>query len=155
MLVLCARQRGLIVSLTRLVHFGKLPAELRRRHDLNCAVDAAFIRNTRVGLPVRDVFQRGVAAYSAAGFPEEWHLHHQGGPCGYEPRDYVGTPTIPGVVLENQAFAWNPSNTGTKSEDTLLATCRGPRLITAAREWPMVEVAGKEGAIPRPDILVI
>jgi Xaa-Pro aminopeptidase len=154
MLVLCARQGGLIASVTRLVHFGKLPAELRRKHDAVCAVDAAFIGNTRVGTPVREVFRRGVAAYAENGFADEWKLHHQGGPCGYRPRDYVGTPTAPGVVLENQAYAWNPSITGTKSEDTFLVTARGPQILTPAQNWPMIEVLGGGEPMKRPDVLV-
>ncbi|HSH95821.1 MAG TPA: M24 family metallopeptidase, partial [Roseimicrobium sp.] len=107
MLVLCTRQHGLIVAMTRMVHFGKLPKEIRRRHDAVCAVDTAFHLSTRVGTPVREVFRRGVAAYAEQGFPQEWHLHHQGGPCGYAGRDYLGSPTAPGVVLENQPYAWN------------------------------------------------
>jgi Xaa-Pro aminopeptidase len=154
MLVLCARQGGLIASVTRLVHFGKLPAELRKKHDAVCAVDAAFIASTRVGTPVREVFRRGVAAYVEQGFADEWKLHHQGGPCGYRPRDYVGTPTAPGVVLENQAFAWNPSITGTKGEDTILATSKGPQILTAAQNWPMLEAEHHGETFLRPDILI-
>jgi hypothetical protein len=56
--------------------------------------------------------------------------------------------------LENQPFAWNPSITGTKSEDTILATSQGPQVITAAQDWPMVSVEGEDGAWQRPDILV-
>ena len=154
MLVLCARQHGLIVALTRIVHFGPLPAELRRRHDAVCAVDAAFHQATRVGEPVRAVFERGVAAYAAQGFPEEWTLHHQGGPCGYQGRDYLGSPTAVGTVQENQPFAWNPSITGTKAEDTILATRRGPQVITAAQDWPLVGVDCAGKTVLRPDILV-
>ncbi|HEX4644558.1 MAG TPA: M24 family metallopeptidase [Verrucomicrobiae bacterium] len=154
MLVLCARQHGLVVSLTRLVHFGKTPAELRRRHAAACAVDAAFISNTRVGLPIREIFQRGTAAYAEQGFPNEWQLHHQGGPCGYETRDVVATPATPGTVVENQGFAWNPSITGTKSEDTILATAKGPKIITESTEWPRIRVECGKQVISRPDILV-
>jgi antitoxin VapB len=154
MLVLCARQHGLVVSITRLVHFGKAPADLRRRHAATCAVDAAFISNTRVGAPVREIFQRGMAAYAEQGFPGEWQLHHQGGPCGYETRDFVATPGASGVVVENQGFAWNPSITGTKSEDTILATAKGPKIITESKDWPMLSVEQGEQTILRPDILV-
>ncbi|MEW6303634.1 MAG: M24 family metallopeptidase [Verrucomicrobiota bacterium] len=154
MLVLCARQHGLIVALTRLVHFGKLPGDLRRKHDAICAVDTAFHLNTRVGTPVREVFRRGVAAYAEQGFADEWQLHHQGGPCGYQGRDYLGSHTAPGVVVENQPYAWNPSITGTKSEDTILATSKGPIVITAARNWPMVDVAWDGIKAQRPDVLV-
>ena len=154
MLVLCARQHGLIVSLTRVVHFGKLPADLRRRHDAVCAVDAAFISNTRVGTPIREVFHDSIVTYTEQGFADEWQRHHQGGPCGYEPRDYLGSPTAPGVVLENQAFAWNPSIAGTKSEDTILATIKGPQIITQSKDWPMLRVESQGETMFRPDILV-
>jgi len=154
MLVLCARRHGLVVSLTRLVHFGKMPAELRRRHAAVCAVDAAFIGNTRVGVPVKEIFARGVEAYAKNGFADEWYLHHQGGPAGYQPREYVGTPDVAGAVLENQMFAWNPSITGTKSEDTILATPKGPQIVTPARDWPMLECEFGGETFLRPDILV-
>ena len=154
MLVLCARQHGLIVSVTRLVYFGKLPPDLRRRHHAACAIDAEFIRSTRIGTPVREIFRRAVAAYAGQGFPDEWQLHHQGGPCGYQTREYVATPTVAGVVLENQAFAWNPSITGTKSEDTILATSRGPQILTASRDWPMLKFTCDGETILRPDLLV-
>jgi len=154
MIVVCARQNGLIVALTRMVHFGKLPASLRKRHRAVCAVDAAFCMNTRVGTPVRQVFRRGVAAYAVQGFTDEWQLHHQGGPCGYQGRDYLGTFNAPGVVLENQPYAWNPSITGTKSEDTILATTEGPEFITAAKNWPMISLDWEGVTVERPDILV-
>lgn len=154
MLVLCARQHGLIVALTRLVHFGRPPAEVRRRHRAVCAVDAAFHQNTRVGTPVCEVFKAGVAAYAEQGFADEWTLHHQGGPCGYQGRDYLGGFDAPGVVLENQPYAWNPSITGAKSEDTILATAKGPVIITESKNWPMVEVEREGCTLRRPDILV-
>lgn len=154
MLVLCARQYGLIVAMTRLVHFGKLSPELKRRHAAVCAVDVTFHQNTRIGTPVREIFRRAEAAYAEQGFTDEWHLHHQGGPCGYQGRDYLGTPTASGVVLPNQPFAWNPSITGTKSEDTIMATEKGPVVITDSKDWPMIEVPWNGKKIKRPDILV-
>lgn len=155
MLVLCARRHGLIVSLTRLCHFGKPPADLLKRHRAVCEVDATFISNTRVGAAARDIFKLGVAEYAAQGYPNEWTFHHQGGACGYETRDYLGNLGATGVVQENQPFAWNPSIAGTKSEDTLLATSKGPEIITAALNWPMIEVVRNREPIPRPDILVV
>lgn len=154
MLVLCARQAGLIVAMTRIVHFGKLPDDLRRRHEAVCHVDTAFQLNTQPGRKVAEVFREGVEAYDAHGFKDEWKLHHQGGPCGYQGRDYLGSFDAPGEVLENQPFAWNPSITGTKSEDTILATKNGPEVITQARDWPQVTVQFGNRAWQRPDILV-
>lgn len=154
MLVLCARQHGLIVAMTRIVHFGKVPKEVQRRHVAVCAVDVALQQNTRVGTPVREVFKAGVAEYTNQGFTGEWTLHHQGGPCGYQGRDYLGTFEAPGVVLENQPYAWNPSITGSKSEDTILATAKGPVNITESKDWPAVAVKWKGKTVKRPDILV-
>jgi Xaa-Pro aminopeptidase len=152
--ILCARQHGLIVALTRMVHFGPISKELRRRHDAVCAVDTELHLASQVGTPVKDIFRQAVAAYDAVGFADEWQLHHQGGPCGYQGRDYLGTLTADGVVLENQPFAWNPSITGTKSEDTILATHQGTQVITPATNWPMVKVEDEDGLWLRPDILV-
>lgn len=62
-----------------------------------------------------------MTAYAEAGFPDEWHLHHQGGPAGYEPREYVATPRSTDVVLVGQVYAWNPSITGTKVDGQEIA----------------------------------
>lgn len=154
MLVACGRRRGLIVALTRLARFGAVPPELRRRHDAVCAVDATFIAHTVPGTAVAAVFAAGVAAYERYGFAGEWQHHHQGGATGYAGRDYRATFDSPDVVQPWQAFAWNPSIAGTKSEDTMLATPDGPEVISGSPDWPLLtlEVAGRR--IARPDILV-
>jgi antitoxin VapB len=84
----------------------------------------------------------GQQVYRETGYADEWKQHHQGGPMGYEGRDYKATPTETRRVVENQAVGWNPSITGTKSEDTILSS---GEVITAMKNWP---VCGS-----RPDIL--
>ncbi len=149
MLIVCARRWGLIASATRLVHLGKISEELRRKADACAVVDAAFIRATRRGSTLGDVIQAGLRAYAAQGFADEWKLHHQGGLAGYQPREVVATPKSSERIEGVQAFAWNPSITGTKSEDTVLLTDNGIEIITQVAEWPQIEVEG----IKRPDIL--
>src|SRR4030043_752566 len=117
-----ARKWGLVVSLTRFVYFGKLPKELRAKYEANVFIDCTFMAHTRPGVPAREVFQKGIDAYQEKGYPDEWKLHHQGGPIGYTGRDYRGNFKSPDLVQENQAFTWNRSITGTNSEDTLPAT---------------------------------
>ncbi len=154
MLVVCGRRGGLIVSATRIVSFGPLSPELRAKHDAVVRVDIAFNAATRVGARIGDIFNAGLAAYSAEGYPEEWKLHHQGGPTGYAPRDYRATPDIDDKVQPHQAFAWNPSITGTKSEDTIIATPDGPEVISASPGFPTLEAEVGGIKMKRPDILV-
>ena len=154
MVVTCGRKWGLYVSATRLVHFGPLPDQLARKHQACCDVDAAFILATEPGAAASDIFSGAVDAYACAGFADEWTFHHQGGATGYGTRDYKGTLYDEHIVLENQAFAWNPSITGTKSEDTILATANGPEVLSAAQDWPMVAARWGDTEIQRPDILV-
>lgn len=154
MLVTCGRRDGLIANLTRLVSFVPLDEEIRRRHRACCTVDAALFLATRVGTPYDQLWSTMERAYAAGGFPEEWRLHHQGGPTGYEGRDWRLVPGTAGQVQAYQAFAWNPSITGTKSEDTMLATPAGPEWLTEARDWPTIEVEWEGQRLRRPDILV-
>ncbi len=155
MLVVCVKKYGLIANATRLVHFGKLPRELRGKHDAVCRVDTAFNMSTRVGYPVSMIFRAGMHAYAQEGFVNEWKLHHQGGATGYAGREWFGSPGCKEVVLENQAFAWNPSITGTKCEDTVLVRKDGLEILTpSSNRWPMVHVHHADGCIERPDILV-
>jgi Xaa-Pro aminopeptidase len=147
MLVACARRGGLIASLTRFVSFGALDAGLADAYERLLGVDAAFNLATQPGARVGDVFARGVAAYEQQGFGAgEWKLHHQGGPTGYEPRDYLADAGSDAVVEERQAFAWNPSVPSLKSEDTILA---GGEILTVDPAWPAVSVDG----LARPLVL--
>jgi Xaa-Pro aminopeptidase len=140
MLVVGGKRGGLNLSATRLVHFGALPAELRERHDACARVDAAFLDATRPGTSLSAVFATGQAAYAAEGYPDEWQLHHQGGPTGYGARDLKGTPTVEGEVQLDQAYAWNPSITGTKSEDTVLVTGSGIEVLSPTPDLPLIDV---------------
>lgn len=152
MLVLGARKWGLCCSITRLVHFGKLPGELRRKMDACARVDATFIAHTRPGKKLSDVFARAIEAYATTGFADEWHWHHQGGVAGYEPREYLGNPTSNDVVALGQAFAWNPSITGAKSEDTILVGEFGNEVITKIDDWQTIAVNIDGQVIERPGI---
>ena len=155
MLVLCGRRDGLICSLTRLVHFGRLPDELRRKAEATARVDAAFIANTRPGRTLGEIFQIAVETYATAGFPQEWHLHHQGGLAAYEPREVVAVPGSRDIVFSGQVYAWNPSITGTKSEDSILVGAQDNEVLTRIAGWPMLPVSISGQEIERPAILEI
>ena len=153
MIVLCGRRAGLIVSVTRIVHFGAPSDDLVKRHRACMEVDAAAIAATRPGATMGEVFAKIQKAYARSGYPNEWELHHQGGPCGYATRDFVAARGDGRKIVPNQAFAWNPSITGTKTEDTILATTGGARILSASANWPLVEIESLGRNIPRPAIL--
>ena len=153
MLVLCARHKGLIASLSRLVHFGNLSEELKRKHQAVAKIDAALISGSKPGVKIRDLFVSAQEVYKETGYADEWQLHHQGGPTGYATRDYVATPGNSKVIQPNQALAWNPSITGTKSEDTIIAREEKTEIITVTPDWPMIEVEIGGQTRGRPDIL--
>jgi antitoxin VapB len=151
MLILCGRKSGLICSITRLVHFGPLPHDLKHKVEACARVDAAFVRSTRPGCSLGDIFDIIVKAYSDAGYPDEWRKHHQGGACGYEPREYLAVPGSPERVAVGQVYAWNPSITGCKSEDTMLVGEDQNEVLTTIPGWPEIIVDG----IARPSIIVL
>jgi Xaa-Pro aminopeptidase len=150
MVVACARRHGLIVSLTRFV--GTPGPEGSDAFERLLKVDAAVNLATRPGRPVGDVFAELQAAYVEHGFDaDEWTLHHQGGPAGYAPRDFLGEPGRSELVAQNQLFAWNPSARGAKSEDTVLAAPEGTRILTVDSDWPTTrEVRGLRRLMPLP-----
>jgi hypothetical protein len=146
--VVCGRRHGLIASLTRMVSFDDVPSAARP-HAVS-RVDAAFIAATVPGRTVASAFQAGVDAYTEHGLgPLEWLNHHQGGPTGYEPRDYEANSSSEAVIEVNQAFAWNPSAPGMKSEDTILSRDTGAEILTVDPRWPVAVIEG----IPRPLVL--
>ena len=155
MVVLCGRQKGLVCSLTRLVHFGPLPSALKQKIEAVARVDASFINSTRPGRTVGSVFQEALHTYTETGYSDEWQLHHQGGPAGYEPREFLAGPDSPEIVQVGQAYAWNPSITGCKSEDTILVGQDSNEVISAIPDWPSIKVVIGKKEYLRPAVLEV
>lgn len=145
MMAICARRYGLVTSATRFVHFGAIPDEIKRKQAACAYVDVVYNANTTAGRLASDIFREAVNAYADVGFPGEWQKHNQGGAAGYLSRDWEGTPTCEEIVVADQGFAWNPSITGMKFEDTMIVHEDGCEFITSTGEWPAqpVEFAGR------------
>jgi antitoxin VapB len=153
MLVLCGRRYGLVTSVTRLVHFGPLPDELKKKQAAVAHIDAHVITGTRPGATLSDMFTKIQQAYAAAGYPDEYRLHHQGGSAGYEAREFLCKPGVDVKVAAGQAYAWNPSITGCKVEDTVLIHADGFEIMTEMPGWPTTDVVVDGKTIRRPAIL--
>jgi Xaa-Pro dipeptidase len=134
MLVACAERGGLYANLTRFRHFEEPSAELARRLAACEAILVGARAATRPGRTLGDVFDAIVALYAEHDFPDEWRLHHQGGLTGYASREIVVTPGAEHRIQPSQAFAWNPSITGAKAEETFVLGPDGPEILTIGGE---------------------
>jgi antitoxin VapB len=153
MLVTCARRGGLIASLTRIVCVGPTPEELRRKTQAVARVNARLLAATKPGAVGSELFGTVAAAYAEEGFAGEERLHHQGGACGYRTRDWVAHPASAETVQPGQAFAWNPSITGTKAEETCVSFNEGVEVITTTPDWPQIAVSVEGREYLSPDVL--
>jgi antitoxin VapB len=154
MLNLCSRKWGLAISITRFVHFGAIPAELGARFKSAAQVNAALLDASKVGATSAELFKVAQTAYAAQGFPGEERFHHQGGPTGYGEREWVATPNGKETVVNNQAFAWNPSIRGGKAEDTVLLRDGKIEWLTATPELPVINAEANGTVYPAAGVLV-
>ncbi|RLN70481.1 hypothetical protein BBJ28_00004914 [Nothophytophthora sp. Chile5] len=166
MLVVCGRRAGLILNVTRMIYItttpnATVPEDLLRRHEAATYVEAAVIARTRTaGIKGKDMFKTLQEAYAEKGYADEWKLHHQGGCTGYQSREWVANPSVERVTGTNQAYTWNPSITGTKSEDTILCynDAAGKaviELISVSPDWPMIKHTIGDFVFEKPAILHI
>jgi Xaa-Pro dipeptidase len=140
MLAVSAEQYGLHASLTLFVHFEK-PGEKFERRQTACEGILSRMREeaTKPGRSLAEAFADCRGFYAEAGFPDEWRLHHQGGIAGYTSREVIASPQTPQSIEEGQAFAWNPSITGAKAEETFVLTGEGPEVVASVSD---AEAAG-------------
>ncbi len=155
MINIVAEKWGMPIAVTRFVYFAdKLPAELENKLKQSAIVMAKYEEATQSGKPLAEIFEECKKWYADAGFEGEWMKHHQGGAIGYDDREYVIYPGIGGTVQNNQGFAWNPTITGAKVEDTFIATSTGGEVITKSKDWPMLIVNLNGKKYPQPGILL-
>ncbi|MDX9974402.1 MAG: M24 family metallopeptidase [FCB group bacterium] len=166
MVVGCYYREGLVASITRFKRVGALPEGVEEAFPRIAAVDALMQEATQPGRTLGDVFAACQQGYVAQGFPEnEWHNHHQGGATGYAGRTMKGTPgqafpvgdtgyarkvtAITGIdVAFGQAYAWNPSAKGVKSEDTFILLPDGSReIVTRTPSLPCVDLEKALGRV--------
>jgi Xaa-Pro dipeptidase len=135
MLVVSAERGGLYANVTRMVNFEEPDPELKRRQEA-CETILRRMREEaiRPGRTLADAFADCQRFYAETGFPDEWRLHHQGGLTGYASREVIAAPQTQQEIRVGQAFAWNPSITGAKAEETFVLTESGPEVITRLPE---------------------
>ncbi len=140
LIAICAKREGLIVNLSRIACAGEIPAELKRKTDAVASIFAQITAATKNGKSGANLYQTAADAYAEQGFADEIERHHQGGATGYKTRDWVAHPKSSDIVCTNQAFAWNPTITGTKAEETFIVTKNGAEILTVSPDFPAIPV---------------
>ncbi len=154
MINVCARKWGLIIAVTRFVHFGPLPPSLKQRLSAVARIGAQFQAHTTPGATAGEILELAKQWYAQNGFPGEWERHHQGGAIGYSEREWLAYPGSRESVHAGQAFAWNPTVEGAKVEDTILAHSDHIENLTLTGAWPQIPVMVDGKTYPQPGILV-
>jgi len=144
LLSVTARRGGLYTSCTRTVAFDP-PEWLRERTRAAMRVAATSLAATqavaRDGGTAGGVFSAIQRAYDEVGWDGEWTNHHQGGAAGFAGREWIATPESEAQVHIPQAYAWNPTVQGAKSEDTYLVTESDAELLSGTGDWPMTSAS--------------
>lgn len=144
---------GLNISMTRMAYFREAPKEIRSRMEKTQYIFACMQNMMRDGMEYREYWEMLKKLYQEAGYPEEWKMHHQGGPTGYGCRELIVKPTEEGVLRDGTAYAWNPTIQGTKCEETTYLKDGRVEIFTKTGGWPRRSVGTPYGELSVADIL--
>lgn len=136
MVVLGGEKYGLNISMTRMVYFGDIPDEIRKRMHAVQYVFASMQCIMEAGMSFAQYFDKVISLYEEAGYKNEWKEHHQGGPTGYGCREIVISPNSNGRIKNGYVFAWNPTIQGTKCEETTYLKDGKVEIFTDTGNWP-------------------
>lgn len=149
------RYKGLITKITRTAYFGDLPAELAEQHAKTVHIENVLVDATKPGVDDLEIFELSKKLYTEAGYPEMWKVHHQGGPQSYTNGFYLMNQDVHETVRLNQVYGYNPSITGTKTEDGFIVTEEGPIFATYPVTFPAIKETINGVEYVRPGILEV
>jgi Xaa-Pro aminopeptidase len=149
------RYKGLITTVTRMVHFGKEDSKLKKQYEDTCEIECKTIASINIGEDDIAAFYVNRDSYEALGYSNMWAKHGQGGSQGYNNRDYMITPSSHRVTVVNQCYCFNPVIDGTKTEDAFVITDNGPLFITRPITFPKLYKDINGVKVERPDIVFI
>lgn len=150
-----ARYKGLVTKITRFVHFGKIPSDLQEQYNKTVAIENAMAAVTKPGVDDIVPFNLAKKMYADFGYPDMWKVHHQGGPQSYTNGFYLITDDVHKIIQLHQCYGYNPSITGTKTEDGFIVTEEGPLFITYPVSFPAIKDTIDGVEYSRPGILEI
>lgn len=158
--VVVAVRDGLHVACTRYVRGRKLESEFLANLEKVRRIDAKILDSCKPGNTYGEVLETMDRAYALEGFPNGWSGHYQGGPIGYEQREFEIAPSqsespwYSCAVRASHAIAWNPSLPGgAKVEDTYLISDAGLEPVTRSPDWPIGYCDQRE--LGYPEVLLV
>jgi Xaa-Pro aminopeptidase len=148
-------KHGLNTPMSRVVHFGKAPEELKARVGAVNFVEASAAAASLPGRKLKEVFEVIKDAYEEMGFPGEWKNHTQGGITSYKPCEFLINETSDITIRTSETLSYNPTIAGVKTEDIYLTGPDRVVQISIDKKWPfkMIEVGGHK--FLKTDILEI
>ncbi len=153
---ICAKENGLVASATRTVEFKK-DFDFEEQYKINAIIDTQILEELFKTRSLNEMFSKIKDIYKKNGYPDEWKLHHQGGITGYNSREFIASPYSNVDIRNNMAFAWNPTITGTKFEDTYLKTENRliPLTFMTNSNWPILNLEIEDKKYQKPGILFL
>ena len=149
-----ARRWGLHANVTRLVHFGEPPSDIRRAIDGTATIGGHVATMLAPGLPFADILAEQIRLYRVLGYSGEWMYHFQGGITGYTLADAARCRDPEARVVERQAYDYFITITGAKFEEFTLLTADGPEIASLGPGWPVRSIQTPKGDIDVPDVLI-
>ena len=115
--------------------------------NFTCSAVRVFPSRWRIpfftdALLIIDAESRAVMdAYAAGGYPDEWQLHHQGGPASYDARDVIANP---GVKVEDvQKAISHPQALGQCAEYLRSHGIKAEQVYDTAGSVKMLKASGE------------
>jgi Xaa-Pro dipeptidase len=143
MAVVVAKRAGLHVAATRICVRRPDDDIVTLMKSLE-VVNDAVLDASKPGGTWGETVNALAAAYAAVGRPSAWREHFQGGPIGFEQREFElapgqeASPFWEVARRANTAVAWNPSFAGgAKLEETYLVG-EEMELLTSTPTWPVL-----------------
>lgn len=149
-----SRRWGLHANVTRLVHFGEPPSDIRRAIDGVATIGGHVARMLAPGVRFADILTEEIRLYRELGYPGEWMYHFQGGITGYTLADPTRCTDPEARAVERQAYDYFITITGAKFEECMLLTEDGVEFVSLGLGWPTRSIQTPSGEIVVSDVLI-
>ncbi len=150
------RRWGVHANITRLVHFGEPPPDVRNAFKAVTTVAAHVAAMLAPGVRFADILAEQKRLYAEFGYADEWNYHFLGGISGYTLVDPARCLDPQAHVVERQSYGYFITITGAKFEELMLFTEDGTELasLPPGTQWPTRTVQTPRGDFRVPEILV-